>query len=183
MPPHCDSLDGPVVNAARRALADGDVRLVLPFAPEAAEGEIRNAFQRAAAARRQGGAAAEVAELWFFETAVRLHRAGEGAPFEGLKPAGRGFGPVIPRVEEALELGRPDEVIAFLRAALDRSVRDRFESAMALKRRSADSLRDARAYTSAVLGFEVFAHHLYAQLLAEQHARPQEAAPALAHAH
>jgi hypothetical protein len=31
MPPHCDSLDGPVVTAARRALDAGNVDLVLPF--------------------------------------------------------------------------------------------------------------------------------------------------------
>jgi hypothetical protein len=30
MPPHCDSLDGPVVAAARRALDAGDVDLALP---------------------------------------------------------------------------------------------------------------------------------------------------------
>lgn len=31
MPPHCDSLDGPVVTAARQALEAGDVDIVLPF--------------------------------------------------------------------------------------------------------------------------------------------------------
>ena len=31
MPPHCDSIDGPVVKAAIRALDEGSVELVLPF--------------------------------------------------------------------------------------------------------------------------------------------------------
>ncbi len=31
MPPHCDSIDGPVVKAAIRALDEGSVALVLPF--------------------------------------------------------------------------------------------------------------------------------------------------------
>ena len=44
MPPHCDSLDGPVVTAARRALETGDVTLVLPFVPAADEAEISTTF-------------------------------------------------------------------------------------------------------------------------------------------
>ena len=31
MPPHCDSIDGAVVNAAIRAFDEGSVELVLPF--------------------------------------------------------------------------------------------------------------------------------------------------------
>ncbi|MGW3358570.1 DUF6448 family protein [Streptomyces bungoensis] len=37
MPPHCDSLDGPVVTAAREALEKGDVDLVLPYVREQGE--------------------------------------------------------------------------------------------------------------------------------------------------
>ena len=96
MPPHCDSLDGPVATAARDALMSGDVDLVLPFVPADAEAEVRAAFDLAAKARAMGGEAAEVADRWFFETAVRVHRAGEGAPYTGLKPAGLDVGPVIP---------------------------------------------------------------------------------------
>lgn len=44
MPPHCDSLDGPVVAAASQALDADDVDLVLPFVPEAAEVEVRAMF-------------------------------------------------------------------------------------------------------------------------------------------
>ena len=38
MPPHCDSMDGPVVKAAMKALESGDVRAVLPFVPSASSG-------------------------------------------------------------------------------------------------------------------------------------------------
>lgn len=46
MPPHCDSLDGPVVTAARHALAVGDVDVVLPYVPADGEDEIREAFNQ-----------------------------------------------------------------------------------------------------------------------------------------
>ena len=54
MPPHCDSLDGPVVTAARRALDAGDVDLVLPFVPEQAEAEVRGMFASVQSARASG---------------------------------------------------------------------------------------------------------------------------------
>ena len=80
MPPHCDSLDGPVVAAARAALAAGDVDLILPYVHRDGEEEMRDAFDRAIKVRALGPEAEEVADRWFFETTVRVHRAGEGAP-------------------------------------------------------------------------------------------------------
>ena len=80
MPPHCDSLDGPVVTAARRALDEGDVAIVLPYVPAHAEAEITATFQQVLPIRATSGSAGELADRWFFETVVRLHRACEGAP-------------------------------------------------------------------------------------------------------
>lgn len=86
---HCDGLDGPVVTLARRALEAGNVNLVLPWVREQDEAEIREAFAHALAVRKLGGEAKDLADRHFFETLVRVHRAGEGASFTGLKPAGR----------------------------------------------------------------------------------------------
>ena len=86
MPPHCDSMDGPVVKAARLALETKNVNLVLPYVPKEGEAEVIRAFDRVLPLRADG--AREIADLYFFETVVRIHRAGEGAPYTGLKPAG-----------------------------------------------------------------------------------------------
>lgn len=80
MPPHCDSLDGPVVTVAREALDHEDLARVLPFVPADAEAEVTGAYDLTVKARLQGSEAREVADRWFYETVVRLHRAGEGAP-------------------------------------------------------------------------------------------------------
>lgn len=85
---HCDTLDGPVVTAARAALDTGRLEPVLAWVQPGDEGEIRNAFASARAVRKGGKEARELADRFFFETLVRVHRAGEGAPFTGLKPAG-----------------------------------------------------------------------------------------------
>jgi hypothetical protein len=114
MPPHCDSLDGPVVVAAKRAIEAGRVDLVLPFVPADAEPEVTKAFEETMALQRRSPEAAAFADRWFFENVVRIHRAGEGAPYTGVKPAGLSEGPVIPVAERALETGSADELIAVL---------------------------------------------------------------------
>ena len=108
MPPHCDSMDGPVVGAARQALDTGNINLILAYVPESATAEVKSTFDKVTRARRTGCDAREVADLYFFETVVRLHRAGEGAPYTGLKPAGLDVGPVIPAAEKAIEIGSPE---------------------------------------------------------------------------
>ena len=103
---HCDGLDGPVVNLARQALAKGDVKIVLPWVAADKEPEIRKAFDLAVAVRSKGEKEKELADTYFFETLVRVHRAGEGAPYTGLKPAGLDLGPAIPAADKALN-GQP----------------------------------------------------------------------------
>jgi Family of unknown function (DUF6448) len=85
---HCDTLDGPVIGLARKALEAGNVNLVLPWVRAEDERELRRAFEHALAVRKLGAEACELADTHFFETLVRIHRASEGAPYTGLKPAG-----------------------------------------------------------------------------------------------
>jgi len=60
MPPHCDSLDGPVVMAAKKALENSDVNLILPYVPqEGEEEEIENRFHHMLHARRHAGESVE----------------------------------------------------------------------------------------------------------------------------
>jgi hypothetical protein len=171
MPPHCDSLDGPVVTAARKALEATDVDLILPFVHADGADEVRDAFDRTVKVRVMGGEARDVADRWFFETVVRVHRAGEGAPFTGLKPAGLDVGPVIPAAERALESGSTDDLIDVLCMNVRDQVTRRHQHAMALKTHAEDSVEDARAYVEAMLGLQVWAHSVYKLVMAGPHAR------------
>lgn len=164
MPPHCDTMDGPVVRAAKEALEKGKVGLILPWAPKEAEGEIQKAFEKTISARKLGGEAKEVADIWFFETVVRLHRAGEGAPYTGLKPAGLDEGPVVPRAEKAVETGNPKELVEFLSHALEEQIHKRFKQAMATKNYGKNDVEAAREYVEASLGLTLYSHNLYVYL-------------------
>jgi hypothetical protein len=169
MPPHCDSLDGPVVTAARRALNAGDVEVVLPFVPADGEDEVRAVFDAVLAVRGLSEQAGEVADKLFFETVVRVHRSGEGAPYTGLKPAGLDVGPVIPLAERAVETGSPEPVGAFLSNVLRDQLKDRLELVNSLAATRDRSVAAGRAYVEAMLGFQVYAHHLYRAMLAPAH--------------
>ena len=164
MPPHCDSMDGPVVSAARLALAREDVKLVLPFVPQAGESELIDAYELASKARSQGPEAREVADRFFFETVVRIHRAGEGAAFTGLKPAGLDVGPVIPIAEKAIDEGSPTRLITFFIEAVQAEIADRFEEMMHARAHSAEGVPAARTYVSAMLELQVWSHKLFGAL-------------------
>jgi Family of unknown function (DUF6448) len=166
MPPHCDSLDGPVVTAARQALEAGDVDLALPFVPDNTETEVRAVFDTVLPVRDLSEEARAVADRLFFETVVRVHRAGEGAPYTGLKPAGRSEGPVIPLAERAIETGSPRPVAEFLTGVLRHELERRLERVQMLAATKDRSVPDARRYVEAMLGFEVYGHHVFQALQA-----------------
>lgn len=169
MPPHCDSMDGPVVTAARQALEAGRAEIVLPYVPKDGEAEVREAFDAVIGVRGQGPDVREVADLHFFETVVRVHRAGEGAPFTGLKPAGLDHGPVIPVAERAIEIGSPDELVDLLTERVEEELRRRFQRVMALKARANGDVPTGREYVGAMLDMEVWSHKLYAATRATAH--------------
>jgi Family of unknown function (DUF6448) len=142
---------------------------VLPFVPEQGEAELREAFQRVLRVRELSDDAREVADRLFFETAVRVHRAGEGAPYTGLKPAGLSFGPVIPLAESAVETGSAEPVVDFLSEELEGQLRRRLDEVNMLAAAKGRSVQDARDYVEAMLGFEVYCHRLYRGLQASAH--------------
>ena len=149
---HCDALDGPVVAAAKAALDRNDVALVLRWVPPDREVDIRSAFDRTVTVRAAGGEAQALAETWFFETLVRIHRAGEGAPFDGLKPAGH-TEPFVAAVDQSLRTGAPNEVIDTVSSQVTRGVRDRFTRAHDAKANADDTIAAGRAYVAAYVDY------------------------------
>lgn len=180
MPPHCDTMDGPVVKAARAALQRANVNLILPYVPERAGEELRRAFERTMRVRSLSPEASETVDYWFFETAVRLHREGEGAPYTGLKPAGLDEGPVVPRAEKAVETGDLEPVTRFLCRALQDQLHERFHAATARKHYDENDVAAAREYVQAYLGFIVYAHSIHKAMAGSSHTHAESGEGALA---
>lgn len=158
---HCDGMDGPVVKAAEEALAKGDVNRVLIWVQEKDEAEIRKAFDRTVNVRRLSPQAQELADTYFFETLVRIHRAGEGAPFTGLKPAGRDLGPAIPAADDALKSADLTPLSKLLVDRMHGGLKDRFQRAMAAKAFETQDVRAGREYVETYVTFIHYVEGMY----------------------
>ena len=163
---HCDAVDGPVATAALKALDTKNINLILPFAPAEAEPELTAAFEQALVVRGKGPEAKALADRYFMETAVRLHRAGEKAPYTGLKPAGMDFGPAIPAAERALESGLVEPLLKLMTQEGVRGLTEHFEHALARKAATKEpetkaGVQAARERVSAELEFIGYVENLY----------------------
>lgn len=152
---HCDTLDGPVVIDARAALASGNPDAVLKWVRPADEGAIREAFARTRAVRALGQEASALADTWFFETLVRIHRAGEGAPFTGLKPAGT-VEPAVAMADAALAAGTGDELAARIAEHTGTAVTERYARVRAARERAGESVEAGREYVAAYVDYVHF---------------------------
>ncbi len=163
---HCDGLDGPVVAAGREALRSADVNLVMPWVQPGDEPAIRQAFARALKVRKLNPDAAELADTWFFETLVRIHRAGEGAPYDGLKPAGRDLGPAIPAADKAIETGDADALEKLLSAPAREQLHKRFHRVVEARNYNSADVKVGREYVAAYVDFVHYVERLYEAITA-----------------
>lgn len=158
---HCDGLDGPVVKAAQKALETGNVNLVLIWVQKKDEGEVKKAFQKTLAVRKLNPQAKELADMYFFETLVRIHRAGEGESYTGLKPAGRDLGPAIPAADKALESGKLEPLLKILNETVQTEVREKFKAVAAKKKFKPDDVDAGREYIEAYVLFLGYVERIY----------------------
>jgi Family of unknown function (DUF6448) len=150
---HCDTLDGPVARTARRALDTARPDLALAWVQPSGEAEIRAAYARARAVRGHGPEARALADQWFTETLVRVHRAGEGAPYTGLKPAGTDPGPALRAADAAVETGNAAPLDAVLSGDRRAVARARLAEVLRLRPAAERSVADGRAYVAAYVEF------------------------------
>jgi hypothetical protein len=176
---HCDTLDGPVVTEGRAALEKGDITPVLKWVTKENEKEIREQFDKTLAVRKQGGVAGELADRYFFETLVRIHRAGEGAPYTGLKAAGT-VEPAVAAADRALETGSVDGLTAMISNAAAKGIRDRFERTREAKRHADHGVEYGRKFVEAYVEFTHYVERLHRDAMGptdHSHGKPADAGP------
>lgn len=144
---HCDTTKGPVVTAARAALEAGDPNLVLHWVRPEDEPAIEAAFQQTLEVRALGPEAEALADRYFFETLVRIHRAGEGAPYTGLTDDDPE--PIIAATDRALVHGSAGELEEQLVGAVRAEFAERFAAARATKDFRAGDVAGGRAFVAA----------------------------------
>ena len=151
---------------------------MLAYAPATAEAEISAAFEKSRKVRGLGADARALADHAFMETVIRLHRAGEGAAYTGLKPAGIDYGPVIPAAELAVETGDLAKLKSVLMEVVEHALSERLAHVRELRKgplepKTAAEVPHSRERVSAELGFITFAESVHQAALgkgAEHHA-------------
>lgn len=149
---HCDTVDGPVVATARTALETGQLAPVLAWVKVGSEREIQVAFQKAIDARKKNPGARDASDRRFFETLVRVHRAGEGAAYGGLKAAGEGVTEAVRTADTGIARGDGAAVEALLGEAVRDGLRRRFAALNALRPPAAD-VAEGRRWVEAYVDY------------------------------
>ena len=178
---HCDTMDGPVVKAAQKALETGDVTLVLIWVQKKDEGDLTKDFEKTLPVRKLGPEAKGLADMYFFETLVRIHRAGEGAPYTGLKPAGQDLGPAIPAADKAIATGDPKPLLKLLNDTVHEGLHAHFKEVMAKKNYKQGNVKAGREYVGAYVPYIHYVERIYDAAKTDVHGHFHEAGEAEGH--
>jgi hypothetical protein len=150
---HCDTMDGPVVKDAKKSLEKGDVNFVLRWVKKEYEKEVSQLFQEILKVRRLNSEAKQIADMYLFETVVRLHRAGEGEPYTGIKPVGAPIDQIIAEADKALEKNNIKELSTLLNTAVEEGIVSRFNKTAAAQKDADKSVDNGRKYVEAYVSF------------------------------
>ena len=154
---HCDTLDGPVIIDAKKAIQTKDITPVLKWVKPKDEKAVRAAFQKALSNQAKS---AEAGEHSFFTTLVKIHRAGEGAPFTGLKPAGT-VEPAVAEADKALASESADSLVKLITNDVAAGIRERYDHAAATYKHKDDSVAQGREFVEAYVEFTHYVERLH----------------------
>lgn len=148
---HCDSPSGPVIPEALAALEAGNATPVLKWVPPADEEVIKTAFEQTLAVRVQSPEAKELADRYFLETLIRIHRAGEGAPYTGIRD--EPIQPIVALADRALAEGSADGMIQRMSGHLAQAVGEKFRRAVEAQAHKDDSVEAGREFVEAYVEY------------------------------
>lgn len=162
---HCDRVNGPVAVAAKKALQTGDSAHALIWVTDQQADELKSIFEQSLEVYAKGGDSQELAERYFMESTVRLHRQAEGMPYTGLKPA-RPNPDDIQVAEEALASGDVAEVTDLLAQEIRHKISELHANVMAAKDNKDQSVETGREWADAYVQYVVYIHGLYQNIQA-----------------
>jgi hypothetical protein len=154
---HCDTMDGPLIADARKAMGQNNVNYVLKWVSAANESEIRDAFNLVMKVKGLSPEAKELSEKYFFDTLVRIHRAGEGEPFTGVKPAGTPIDDKVLAADKSIEIGNLSPLKNMVSKDILQELTKRFNKVMSLKNFDVNNVAAGREYIEAYVQFFKFA--------------------------
>lgn len=171
---HCDSTNGPVIPEAKAALEMGDVTPILKWVKKENEAQIKAAFAKAVVVRAKGPEAKELADQYFLETLVRIHRAGEGAPYTGIK--NEPVEPIVAMADKALAEGSAEEMIKAVSGHMAEAIREKFERVVEAKKNKDESVAAGREFVEAYVTYMHYVEGIHTAIMSAgaHHAEARE---------
>jgi hypothetical protein len=173
---HCDTMEGPTAQDGLRSLETGSPAPAMKWVGPDDENELREVFEQALAARDLGPAARSVAERWFIENLVRIHRAGEGAPYSGVQPYGTPVDERVAAADAAIASGDLAPLEGLVPADRWAELQRRFAAALDRKDYDTSDVDAGRAYIETYVSFFKYAEgedHEHGEHHALAHAQHQ----------
>ena len=154
---HCDTMDGPTVADGIKAMETGNVNYVLKWVQPEYEKEIIDKFNLSMKVKGLSPEARKISEQYFFSELVRLHRAGEGVSFDGLKPSGTPIDEKVLAADKSIALGNLSPLEGLIDDEKMPELKERFEKAISLKDFDVNNVEAGREYVEAYVKFFKFA--------------------------
>lgn len=150
---HCDTMDGPTAIDGKKALETGNINYAFKWISAEYEHELHEIFELSRKVRGLGSDAQELADRYFLENLVRIHRAGEGAPFEGLKPSGTPIDEKVAAADKSIAIGNLSPMEGLFSHEEMHALEEKFQKAMELKDYDINDVAAARKYVVAYVEF------------------------------
>lgn len=160
---HCDSMSGPVIPEAIAALEKGDITPILKWIKPEYESEVKTAFSLAVQVRDKSPEAKKLADKYFLETLIRIHRAGEGAPYTGIKdtPPEK----IIILTDQALASGSADQLIEKIQAHLAVAIKEKFDKALKASKNKDQSVESGREFVEAYVQYTHYVEGIHSAIM------------------
>ncbi len=158
---HCDTMKVPVVKASQKALETGNINYLLIWVQAKDEQEIKNVFEKVLNVRKLNDEAKEIADMYFFETVVGVHRMGEGEPYTRFEPAGYHPEEGIEAADVAIEKNSLSEVLAHIPKVKQKDVKNLFTDLQSKINYDVNDLTAGRNYMTAYVQFIHYVESLF----------------------
>lgn len=154
---HCDTPDGPVAAALEQALAEDNFSYIASWVLEEDEAELLEVYELSTSVMETTDSedTVHLAERYLLENLVRIHRAGEGAPYTGI--SNDPIAPEIAAADASIEEGTlaPLEAAGLITDENRAHAEEVFEQVLATKEYDHDDVAAGRAF---VENYVVFTH-------------------------
>lgn len=154
---HCDTMDGPAVKDAIKAMDSGNVNYALKWVQPKNEAEVSRAFRMSMKVKDINADTKNLAEQYFFEILLRDHRAGEGVAFDGVKPHGWPVDERVKAADQSIALGNLEPLKGLVEPDKWPELQRRFQKVMSLKDFDVNRVEEGREYIEAYVQFFKFA--------------------------